>query len=664
MGDIITIQDTYKFILPEQPRFEKEILFYDKKKSEQMWIRPQMPDMRRLSIREKSLFIDEERRRIEEGVWMMLKGEIVYLTGGHYDFLRYNNYPDFNGNPIYYDAQRLDFYFQEIVALDENCYGELVIKPRRYGYTAIAISRAIRKAMSEEGMHIGLASTDKDKVIETMFRPLTESFMSRPKYARADIYTPNGKVPQKEMRFIKNIVKKNEDDTDFFGTDEEGLKSWISPRSTTAKTFDGHKWHFIIMDEIYKWTKASLYNTWNITKEALQVGGIINGKAALFATMGDDESYDAAVKDGIKLWNESDYHNRNKYGQTKSGLFRYFIPAYVAYAKFIDKYGKCDQDAAKEYLQDQRNEIISDYGEDSKEYLYYIRKYPFTAEEAMESVGESGTFSRMRLESHLRSLTVVSSVNKPYVQGYFKPKDYGAEWHPDKKGVWKFKALPSQISSNRCKYLSKKKEWLLPDNPEGLIGNDPVRTADNTSDHKSKNGAFAFKKFDYFNTGNENELIGQLFGRDDEDVDYYNEQLRLACLCLAYPLNTERQITSTYDWFRGRGMKSFIMKWPGKDGKEAYGMWTTTQLIKDGIELIQAYIKKAKEGKDWLSTIVFEELLEQLKEFEKAKSTKFDLVMGLIMTFLGAAQVKYKIVSETKNAQIRSAINAMIPQRS
>lgn len=658
MGEIITIQDAYKFELPEMPRNEKEILFYDKKKGEQFWQRPVMPDFKRMSARERSLFIDEERRRIEEGVWMFLNGEPVYLTGGHYDFLRYNNYPDFSGPPIFYDAQRLDFYFQEVVARDEHCYGEIVIKPRRYGYTAIAIARAISKAMSAEGMHIGIASTDKDKAIETIFRPLTDSYMSRPRYARADIYTPNGKVPQKEMRFIKNIVKKNDDDTDFFGSDEEGLKSWISPRSTTAKTFDGHKWHLIIMDEIYKWTKANLYNTWNITKEALQVGGIINGKAALFATMGDDESYDQAVKDGIKLWNESDYNDRNKYGETKSGLFRYFIPAYVAYAKFIDKFGICNKELSIEYLQEKRKEKADQYGEDSLEYLYHIRKYPFTAEEAMSAVGENGVFSRMRLDSQQKSLIVLSASKKLYTQGYFKPTSDGAIFKPDTKGCWKFKSLPEAINSNRCVRNEKKGKWILPLNPEGIIGNDPQRTADNTSNHLSMNAAYAFKKFDYFNTGSQNEIIGQLFGRD-EDVDFFNEQLRLACLHLSYPINTERQVTSTWDWFRARGMTDFVQL--DKDG--AHGTWTTAQLIKEGIELIQAYIKKAKEGQDWLSTIVFEELLEQLKEFERSKSTQFDCVMGLIMTFIGAARLKYVVVSESRNRDIKAAINAMIPQR-
>jgi len=660
MGEIITIQDCYKFELPKMPNNEKEILFYDKKKSEQYWVRPKMPDMKHATAMEKGLFIEEERRRIEEGVWMFLNGEPVYLTGGHYDFLRYNNYPDFSGPPKFYDAQRLDFYFQEIVARDEHCYGEIVIKPRRYGYTAIAISRAIRKAMSQEGMHIGLASTDKDKAIETMFRPLTESYMSRPKYVKADIYTPNGKVPQKEMRFIKNLVKvkKNDDDTDFFGSDDEGLKSWISPRSTTAKTFDGHKWHLVILDEIYKWTKASVYNTWNITKEALQVGGEIVGKAALFATMGDDESYDKAVKDGIKLWGESDYNDRDIYGETKSGLFRYFIPAYVAYAKFIDKFGICDQDAAKEYLQAKRNSIISEHGESSKEYLYHVRKYPFTAEEAMASAGESGTFSRMRLDAQSKKITVLSATKELYTPGFMKPTSEGAKFIPDKKGIIKFKYLPSKETINRCTYNKRLEKWMLPLNPEGVIGNDPIRTADNTSDHLSMNAAYGFQKFDYWNNGRANELMFQLYGRD-EDVDFFNEQLRLLCLFLGWPINTERQITSTWDWFRGRGMADFVMT----DDQGAHGTFTTQAVIKDGIELIQAYIKKPKEGIDWLELIVFEELIEQLKDFEKAKSSKFDCVMGLIMTFIGAAKLKYVLVTPQVNQAIKSAMSAMIPKR-
>jgi hypothetical protein len=658
MGNIILLQDTYPFQLPSEPNDEKKILYHDRKKADQFWERPALPNFRSMSKQEKTRYIDEERRRLTEGLHMFINGELVWITPVHYDFLMYSNLPEFSEPPRYYNSQRLDFYFQEFVELDINCFGEIVIKPRRYGYTAMVITRIIHKAMSDFGINIGLASMDLYKAKTTLFRPMIDSFFTRPKYTRPEVYAPGGKAPQTELRFRKNIITRSdeEDEDEIQIGEDSGLRSWISPRPTTAKTFDGHKWHFVVKDEIFKWTEARPYNTWQITKETLQVGGRIIGKAALFASMGDDETCDNAVEDGIKLWSESNYNDRNKYGRTTSGLYRWFIPAYAAFEMFMDKYGNCNEALAKEYLLEER----SKFEEGSLEYLYHVRKYPFTPEEAMSSAENSSVFSAARLQAQRNRINSYGA-KKPYTIGNFEIDTQTDKviFEPMQKGMWKMAYNIHKDARNRCPNVNGK--ILLPRNIEGVIGNDPTRTAENVSGHLSMNAAYVYQKFDYFGTGNAGKLLAQLYGRH-EDTKVFNEQLRRASLYYGYPLMTERQVTSTYDHFVDAGMKHFLLK---SEYDKATGLWMKGNVIDDGLDLIQDLIKKPESGmEDLLEYINFEELIHSLRYFDKTKSTKFDPVMALICTVIGAKQIKYTVVSQAQIEMKKKLMTAFFPVRS
>jgi hypothetical protein len=661
MSEILMLDDIYPYQLPNFPTDEKKFLYHDLPKDQQYWRRPRNPNLKKMSLRDQCAFIDEERRRLDEGLFLMINGVHTWITPSHYDFLRYSDIPDFDGDPSYYNSQRLDFYFKDFYEQDPNSFGELTIKPRRYGYTAMDISDNIHKVMKDFGRQIGIGSTNLDKVKETQFRPMMDSLLSRPSYVRPEIYMPGGRIPQKELRLRRNIIgdKDDEEESDesfAFGFGE-GLRGWISPRSTTAKMFDGHKWHKVTLDEIFKWTEAQPYNTWKITKEALQVGGRIIGKGAVYASMGDDDDYDVAVKDGIKMWADSDYNKRNNFGRTVTGLYRHFISAVSVFELFMDKFGNCNESLAREYLEEER----ASFDEGTKEYIYHVRKYPFTAEEALASAENSSVFSNLRLTAQQGKIYILGGSAKPYTTGNFHwdiTRDL-VEFKPTPKGYWKMGYQIPAPARNRCQKV--KGRLILPRNPEGAIGNDPVRTAQNVSGHLSQNAAFVYQRYDYFNSGNSNRILAQLYGRD-EDVDVFNEQIRLASLYYAYPVMTERQITSTYDWFRQHFMESFLLRSEYDNG---IGLFMSGKIIEDGIELIQGLIKKPSdpEAEDYLQYIVYEELIEQLKQFEKGKSTKYDAVMGLIMTLIGVKQIKYTIVSEQAEANKLKVLNALFPYR-
>jgi hypothetical protein len=322
----------------------------------------------------------------------------------------------------------------------------------------------------------------------------------------------------------------------------------------------------------------------------------------------------------------------------------------------MDKYGNCNEALAREYLLEER----SKFEEGTLDYLYHVRKYPFTAEEAMSSAENSSVFSASRLQVQKNKITSYGA-KKPYTIGNFEidPLTDKIIFEPKQKGMWKLAYNIHKDARNRCQVVNGK--ILLPKNIEGVIGNDPTRTAENVSGHVSMNAAYVYQKHDYFGTGNAGRLLAQLYGRH-EDTNVFNEQIRRAALYYGYPVMTERQVTSTYDHFYNAGMKHFLLK---SEYDKATGLWMKGKVISDGLELIQAFIKKPEEGDiDLLEFVNFEELLQGLRYFDKSKSTKFDTVMALICTLIGAKQIKYTVVSQAVLDARRKMLNAMFPVRS
>ena len=88
LGDIIEIQGL-KIQLPKQPK-KKDILFSNKKRAEQRWIREDMPKgLSRDTAVDYYDYIEEEFKRRREGLWFMNNGEPTYITGSHYMFISF-----------------------------------------------------------------------------------------------------------------------------------------------------------------------------------------------------------------------------------------------------------------------------------------------------------------------------------------------------------------------------------------------------------------------------------------------------------------------------------------------------------------------------------------------------------------------------------------------
>ena len=113
------------------------------------------------------------------------------------------------------------------------------------------------------------------------------------------------------------------------------------PRSTGKtpgdNSYDGEKLKLLIHDESGKWERpTNILNNWRVTKTCLRLGSKIVGKCMMGSTSNALDKGGANFK---KLYYASDVRERNRNGQTSSGLYSLFIPMEWNYEGFIDAYG-------------------------------------------------------------------------------------------------------------------------------------------------------------------------------------------------------------------------------------------------------------------------------------------------------------------------------------
>ena len=131
------------------------------------------------------------------------------------------------------------------------------------------------------------------------------------------------------------ISKKNMYDVDDSGI--TGLDTTIDWKNTEDNSYDGEKLLLLVHDESGKWIKPNnILNNWRVTKTCLRLGSRIIGKCLMGST---SNALDKGGDNFKKLYYDSDPRQRNKNGQTKSGLYGLFIPMEWNLEGFIDRYG-------------------------------------------------------------------------------------------------------------------------------------------------------------------------------------------------------------------------------------------------------------------------------------------------------------------------------------
>ena len=661
-GEVVEIHGL-EVALPKEPS-RSEILFYDQPKELQMWRRQPMPEeLQRIRSMDEwfekpaefrkrfSPFIEKEFERRRNGVWFYNDGVPTYITGRHYMLLQWSKIDI--GYPYYLAFQREIFLHMAACEADPRCIGQLYTKCRRSGYTNICASVLVDEATQVKDKLLGIQSkTGKDSQENIFMKKVVPIFKSYPFFFKPiQDGTTN---PRMELAFrepSKRITKNNK--TSRTG---DALNTIINWKNTTNNAYDGEKLHMLYLDEAGKWEKpVDIREAWRIERTCLIVGRRIVGKALVGSTV---NPMDKGGEEYKTLWEDSNPHERNANGRTKSGLYRIFIPAYSALEGFFDAYGNPvveDPESpvrgidgeqidvgAKTYLKNERDSLKNDPSELNE----VVRQFPFTEDEAFRDSIEGSLFNIGKIYQQIDWNN--NMFPNPVVRGNFmwKEKDKEVIFSPNPNGRFRVSWHPDAQDRNKViEYRGKKK----PGNSHIGVGGVDSYDLDQTVDGRGSKGALhLYNKFNMHAPSN--MFVVEYASRPDLASIFYEDVL-MAAFYYGYPLLVENNKYGIVRYFESRGYDEYLLDRPAhltssssKVSVKTKGIPSnSTDVIQSHAHAIETYIHDhvgLKAETDEVGNMYFNRTLEDWIGYKITNRTKFDLTISSGLALLGAQKAK------------------------
>ena len=547
-----------------------------------------------------------EWHRRKYGVWIYIKGIPTYLTGIHYFYLTYWRAMDTdNGLPDYRVIDLEYFYFWAYVVQDPKCFGIIEIRKRRDGKSYRAACIVYECISRSKQAHAGIQSKNWDDAQEFFQNKLINAFKSLPKFFIPEYDTAKGDTPKEELRFFRT-AQKGKDAKKSESNKVPELKSTITIKDRQAKAYDGRRLKILVLDESGK-VEIDVMSRHAIVKYCVMDNRRrIVGKMIVTSTVEQ-----IGVRFGFKkLWLSSNQYEREKNGQTKSGLYKFFIRA--SRSGDYDIYGVPNEEATLEAIKADR-EALQDDPDDLNN---IIRKEPLSEKEAfMVSSGECH-FNSLAINNRIGELSYMENITEKGDFIWKEGKLYTeVEWVKNKTGKFEISYLPTEAN------LVKNKRPI--NGSKYICGVDPI-DIDLPKDEQraSKPAAIIMKRFDITdqqNSYNKTFVCKYLPKRRAKAAsEFYDDLIKMVWYYGCQLLHENNKNRLQY-YFEERGLQGFLIKLPGE---KEYGINANTDTKASMLELKKEYVKEQ------VNTVPFTELLEDWLEFDIKDSTPFDLAMA------------------------------------
>ena len=604
-------------------------------------------------------YIDEEFKRRDEGFWFMNNNEPTYITGSHYMYLQWSKI--YVGAPDFREANRLFFIFWEACKADKRCYGMCYLKNRRSGFSFMSSAETVNLATISSDSRYGILSKSgadakkmfTDKVVPIsvnypfFFKPIQDG-MDRPKSELAY------RVPA--SKFTRKKITANEKQEDLVGLD-----TTIDWKNTGDNSYDGEKLNLLVHDESGKWERPdNILNNWRVTKTCLRLGAKVVGKCMMGST---SNALDKGGNNFKKLYYDSDVTKRNRNGQTKSGLYSFFIPMEWNYEGFIDEYGQPVFDNPDNDVFGPDGELI-DYGivdhwnneaeglkNDQDALNEFYRQFPRTEEHAFRDEAKNSIFNLVKIYEQvdyndgIGSQANVSVGNFQWVNGV---KDTKVIFYPDPKGRFNISWVPPSHLQNR---IIVKNGIKYPGNDHvGAFGCDSYDIS-GTVDGRGSNGALhGLTKFS-MEDAPPNHMFLEYIARP-QTAEIFFEDVLMALVFYGMPLLAENNKPRLLYHLRRRGYRGYSMNRPDKiwnklsvTEKEIGGIPNSSEDIKQAhaaaIEMyIQQYVGHLEDGV--YGNVYFNRTLNDWAKFDITKRTKFDASISSGLAIMACNRNLYK----------------------
>ena len=610
-------------------------------------------------------YIENEFNHRSDGYWFMCNNEPCYITGSHYIYLNWTKIDV--GAPDFRQANRIFYYFWEACKADKRSYGMCYLKNRRSGFSFMASSETVNLATMSKDSRFGILSKTgadakkmfTDKVVPIsinypfFFKPIQDG-MERPKTELSY------KIPSK--RLTRNSLKETGKEEERMG---EGLDTTIDWKNTGDNSYDGEKLQLLVHDESGKWERPdNILNNWRITKTCLRLGAKIVGKCMMGST---SNSLAKGGDNFKKLFYNSDVTNRNRNGQTASGLYSLFIPMEWGYEGFIDKYGYPVFDTPSEPLEGIDGEKIftgviehwenevDGLKHDSDALNEYYRQFPRSEKHAFRDETVNSLFNLTKIYEQIdfnEEMTMAGYV----VQGTFSwkngIKDTEVIWVPTKNGRFKVTWIPPVSMQNN--FILKGGLKYPGNDGLGAFGCDSYDISGTVSGSGSNGALHGLTTFSMVSDVPNSKFFLEYVARP-QTAEIFFEEVLMALVFYGMPILCENNKPRLLYHLKRRGYRGYSMNRPdklkgnlSKTELELGGIPNSSEDIKQAhAAAIESYIEEYVGSKDENhGNMFFQRTLEDWAKFDISKRTAYDASISSGLAIMACRKHLYRPSAE------------------
>ena len=649
IGEIYEIQNL-KIALPLAEKVYKR----SKKTNEQFWEVKKLPEeLKKIQtvfdwnqypqgFKDKWYdYINQEFIKREEGYWYYNKGIPTYITGTQYMYLQWTKIDV--GSADFRESNRLFYIFWEACKADNRSYGMCYLKNRRSGFSFMASADTVNLATISRDARFGILSKSgadakkmfTDKVVPIslnypfFFKPVQDG-MERPKTELSY------KVPSK--RLTRNSIKEASEEI------QDGLDTTIDWKNTGDNSYDGEKLKLLVHDESGKWERPdNILNNWRVTKTTLRLGRKIVGKCMMGSTSNALDKGGANFK---KLYEASDVTERNRNGQTSSGLYSLFIPMEWNFEGFIDMYGFPVFDNPEKPVKGIDNELIysgviehweneADGLRDNNDGLNeYYRQFPRSEKHAFRDEIAKSLFNLNKIYEQTdfnEELTKSGYVTTGSFHWKNGVKDSEVQFSPNPNGRFRVSWLPPLSMQNN---VIMKNGIKHPGNKNlGAFGCDSYDIS-GTVDGSGSNGALhGLTAFSMLAEVPSSQFFLEYIARP-QTAEIFFEDVLMSMIFYGMPILAENNKPRLLYHIKRRGYRGYSMNRPDKvrsklsvTEKELGGIPNSSEDIKQAhAAAIESYIEDhvgLNDNGD-CGKMYFQRTLEDWAGFDINNRTKFD----------------------------------------
>lgn len=299
-------------------------------------------------------WVEREKKRMDDGVYAMIKGVLTYIPGSHYGYVNYWTLEN-GSTPEYRNWTRKIFIVKEYLCFKTKVLAMTRGKSRRKGATSEGTFWEWWICGRKEEQNGGMISYS-DESVKKIFSML---FMRGFKALLPCFVEDFDSNSDNFVRFRKPVENKKKG----VPIKREGLNSYIDSQPTTLNSYDSGRVSYLLGDEFGKWEKVDINIYWSKVKSCLSEGKKKVGFAYIPTTVNPPKKGGANFK---IFWEAANQHAINPrtgepYGiNTPSKVIRIFDPATEGYAGCIDKYGESVIDDPEEPVMGNDGEWITE----------------------------------------------------------------------------------------------------------------------------------------------------------------------------------------------------------------------------------------------------------------------------------------------------------------